>query len=174
MTFLELARKRYSVRRFSDQPVKPEQISQILAAASLAPTAHNLQPQKIYVLAGEDAIKKVRDITPMTYKAPLVFLICYDSEISWKNTEDRCYECYDAGEMDASIVATHMMMEAADLGLGSLWARAFDSKAIIEGFDLPANIVPVCLLSVGYPADNCRPAHLHDKRKNIGDIVEVL
>lgn len=174
MTFLELARRRYSLRKFSDKKVDTEAISSILAAASLAPTAHNLQPQKIYVLAGDEAIRKIREVTPMTYGAPLVFLVCYDKNISWKNRDDRCYECYDAGEMDATIVATHMMMEAADLGIESLWARAFDSQKIIEQFRLPENIVPVCLLSVGYPAQGARPAKLHDSRKSIGEIVEVL
>lgn len=174
MDFLELARERFSVRKFSTKTIEPERIAQILAAANLAPTAHNLQPQKIYVLASSGAIQKIREITPMTYKAPLVFLVCYDRNISWKNTEDQCYEEYDSGEVDAAITATHMMMEAADLGLGSLWARAFDSKKVIDGFSLPDHIVPVCLLSVGYPAENAHPAHLHYKRKDIGDIMEVL
>ncbi len=174
MSFLELARNRYSLRKFSNQNVEAEKTAQILAAANLAPTAHNLQPQKIYVLASEEALAKVRAATPMTYKAPLVFLVCYDKNISWKNTKDSCYECYDSGEVDASITATHMMMEATDLGLGSIWARAFNSKTIIEAFDLPDHIVPVCLLSVGYPAEGAHPAHLHDKRKEISEIIEVL
>lgn len=92
MDFLELARERFSVRKFSTKTIEPERIAQILAAANLAPTAHNLQPQKIYVLASSGAIQKIREITPMTYKAPLVFLVCYDRNISWKNTEDQCYE----------------------------------------------------------------------------------
>lgn len=172
MSYLELSKKRYSVRKFTDEPVTPEEVSAILAAANLAPTAHNLQPQKIYVLASEEAIGKIREVTSMTYGAPLVFLVCYDKNISWKNEEDRCYDCYDAGEMDASIVATHMMMEATDIGLGSLWARAFDSKKIIEAFSLPDNILPVCLLSVGH-ADK-GPSRLHDSRKEIKETVEIL
>lgn len=174
MDFLELSRKRYSLRKFSDKKVTTEEIAGILTAANLAPTAHNLQPQKIYVLTSQEALAKIREVTPMTYKAPLVFLVCYDKTISWKNKDDQCYECYDAGEMDATIVATHMMLEASDLGLGSLWARAFDSRKVIDAFSLPENIVPVCLLSVGHPAEGAKPARLHDMRKEIGEFVEVL
>ena len=174
MDFLELARKRYSVRKFSEKKVDVELVSRILAAANLAPTAHNLQPQKIYVLVSDDAIGRVREVTPMTYGAPLVFMVCYDKKISWKNEDDGCYECYDSGETDAAITATHMMMEAADLGLGSLWARAFDSRKLIDSFGLPENIVPVCLLSVGYPAEGARPSRLHKTKKGIEEITEVL
>ncbi len=174
MDFLQLAGKRYSVRKYTDKKPAPEDISRILAAGNLAPTAHNLQPQKIYVLASDEALEKVRAVTKMTFGAPLVFLICYDNTISWKNTKDQCYDNYDSGEVDAAITATHMMMEATDLGLGSLWARAFDSKLIIDQFDLPEGIMPVCLLSVGYPAEGAKPSRLHASRKNIGEMVEVL
>ena len=174
MDYLELARKRYSERRFSDKGVEPDKIAKILEAGRIAPTAHNLQPQKIYVIASEEAHAKLLTKTKMTYGAPLVFLVCYDNTISWKNTKDQCYDNYDSGEVDAAITATHMMMEATDLGLGSLWARAFDSKLIIDQFDLPEGIMPVCLLSVGYPAEGAKPSRLHASRKNIGEMVEVL
>ena len=173
MDYLELARRRYSERRFSDKGVEPDKIAKILEAGRIAPTAHNLQPQKIYVIASEEAHAKLLTKTKMTYGAPLVFLVCYDNTISWKNTNDRCYENYDSGEVDATLAASSMMMEATDLGLSTLWARAFDSADMIEIFDLPENIVPVVLLSVGYPGPESRPSRLHDSRKPIDEIVVI-
>lgn len=174
MEFLELAKKRYSERRFSSRQVEGAKIAKLLEAGRLAPTAHNLQPQRIYVIASEKARQGLVQVTPMTYGAPLVFLVCYDKKVSWKNTKDRCYDNYDSGEVDAAIAATSMMMEATDLDLVSLWARAFDSKDLIDLFGLPENIIPVCLLSVGYPSEASKPSRLHDSRKDIDEIVRVL
>ena len=95
MEFLELAKKRYSERRFSKRQVEGSKIAKILEAGRLAPTAHNLQPQRIYVIASKKAREGLLQVTPMTYGAPLVFLVCYDKNVSWKNTNDRCYDIYD-------------------------------------------------------------------------------
>lgn len=77
--------------------------------------------------------------------------------------------------MDASIVCTHMMLEAEDLGLGSVWLLLFDPNAVTQVFDLPENIKPVCLLPVGYPADNAVPyAPWHDSFRDMDNIaVEI-
>ena len=116
MTFLELAESRFSVRRFEKTAVEQEKIDAILRAAQLAPTAKNLQPQKIYVLKSEEAIKKINEVTSRAYQAPLVFVVCYDKNIAWTNPLDNNAS---SGEMDATIVGTHMMLEAAEQGLGS-------------------------------------------------------
>ena len=102
MTFLELAEKRFSVRRFEKTPVEQEKINAILRAAQLAPTAKNLQPQKIYVLKSAEAIKKINEVTSRAYQAPLVFVVCYDKNIAWTNPLDNNES---SGEMDATINA---------------------------------------------------------------------
>ena len=110
MNFLQLAADRYSVRSFSDRPIEPEKMDNILKAGQLAPTAVNFQPQKIYVLKSKEAILKVRSLTRFAYNAPVVLLFCADTSKAWKSP----VECgYDTGEMDVSIVCTHMMLEAA-------------------------------------------------------------
>ena len=63
----------------------------------IAPTAVNYQPQKIYVLKSDESLKKIRSITKSTYEAPLVFLVCADTERSWHST---FVDGYDSGEMD--------------------------------------------------------------------------
>ena len=137
MNFMELAADRYSVRSFSDKPVEQEKIDLILKAAQLAPTAVNFQPQMIYVLKSEAALGKINRLCRCIYGAPLVFLICSDERKTWKSQTE---PGYSAGEMDCSIVCAHMMLEAWELGVGSVWVRLFDVNKVAKAFDLPPYI----------------------------------
>lgn len=160
--FLELAKERYSVRKFSDKKVESDKIELILEAARLAPTACNFQPQRILVIDDKDGLKKLKNCTPYHFDAPLIFLVCYDKSVSWK----RKYDNKDAGDIDASIVTTHMMLEIANLGLGSTWVGSFDPEILNTTFELPDNFVPVALLPTGYPAEDAEPYSGHYKRLN--------
>ena len=172
MSFLELAKERYSVRSYVDRPVEQEKIDLILKAAQLAPTAVNYQPQKIYVLKSDEAMAKINRLCRCIYGAPLVFLICSDERLTWKSHTERGYS---SGEMDCSIVCTHMMLEAWELGLGSVWVRLFDVQAVAKAFDLPSYIQPICLLPVGYaPEDSVPYAPWHDVYRPIEEFTEVL
>lgn len=172
MDFLELSKKRYSVRKYSDRPVEDEKLQKILEAAKLAPTACNFQPQRIYVLKSESAKDKLSAITRMTYGAPIILLVCFDEDVSWKNTPETFGEYYEGGEMDATIVGTQMMNMATELGLGTLWARGFDSKKVHEAFNLPANIRVAFILDVGYPGETS--VNPHTKRNDISSFVTEL
>ncbi len=170
MTFNELAKARYSCRKFSDKEVEQEKIEYILKAAQLAPTAVNYQSQKIYVLKSEESLSKVAECTKYSFNAPLNFLVCYDKEASWK----RGYDGHDEGIVDASIITTHMMLAAAEQGLGTTWVGSFDPAKAKELYSLPENIVPIAFLPTGYPAENAHPAHLHDKRKELTETVKYI
>ena len=100
----------------------------------------------------------------------MAILICYDKNTSWK----RSYDKKDHGDIDASIVCASMMFEAAELGLGTSWVCNFDPEAVKREFSLPGNIVPSSILPLGYPADDAKPAPLHEQRKPISDTVTVL
>ena len=170
--FLRFARERYSVRSFSDTPIEQHKIDSILTAAQLAPTAVNFQPQMIYVLKSEEALAKIRQVCRSTYGAPLVFLICSDERKTWKSQTERGYS---SGEMDCSIVGTHMMLEAWEQGLGSVWVRLFDVKAVAKAFDLPPYMKPISLLPVGYASKDSVPyAPWHDVYKPIEEISTEL
>lgn len=174
MDFLSLCKERYSVRKFSSKKIEDDKLSKILEAGRLAPTAKNSQSHKIFVLKSAEALKKAYDATPMCYNAPLVLLVCYDTSISYKNTADTAYVNYDGGEVDASIVVTSMMYQATELGLGTLWARGFDAQKIIDAFDLPENLHVVCLLDIGYPAEDSKPSERHELRKPLSETVKEL
>lgn len=162
MNFIELVKERYAVRSFSDRPVEDEKLNQILEAGRLAPTAVNEQPQRIYILKSPEALKKVRSVCRYALNAPVVLLICYDKNVSWK--AEKYGDDFDAGEMNACIVTTTMMMEAAELGVGTLWVRGYHSQDVIDVFNLPENIVPVCMLDLGYPSDQSKPSPSHFSR----------
>lgn len=99
-------------------------------------------------------------------------MVCADTERSWHSP---FVAGYDSGEMDGSIVCTHMMLEAEDLGLGSCWVLLFDPKKVKEAFRLPENIKPLCLLPVGYPSEMAQPYRpWHDVFRKMDDIATEL
>ena len=160
MKFSNLAESRYSVRKFSEKSVEKEKLDLVLRAGQLAPTACNYQPQRILVINDEDALTKLKKCTPFHFDAPITLLICYDSTVSAK----RKFDDKDLGDIDASIVTTHMMLQAADLGLGTTWVEHFDPAIVKKEFSLPDHMVPVALLPMGYPAEDATPSAMHNKR----------
>lgn len=167
MKFLELSKERFSVRKFSDKKVEKEKLDLILEAGRNAPTACNYQPQRILVLNDEKDLSKISLCTPFQFHQQLALLVCYDKTVSWK----RKYDEKDEGEIDASIVATHMMLQASELEIGSTWVGHFDPKKIKEAYCIPENIIPVAILLMGYPADDAVPNKLHYERLDIEQTV---
>ena len=110
----------------------------------------------------------------MAYNAPLVLMVCYDKAQSYKNTADTRYAGYDGGEVDAAIVTTAMMMEATELGLGTLWARGFNAQDIYDAFPEIAGLELVCLLDIGYPAPDSVPSPRHGERLPLAETVRTL
>ncbi len=163
MKFLDLAKERYSVRKFDKRKVEQEKIDSILEAGKLAPTACNYQPQRVILIQSQDGLERVKDCTRYHFDAPLTLIICYDSTVSWK----RSFDNYDMGAVDAGIVATHMILEIAELGLGSTWVGHFDPQKVKENFSLPENIIPVAILPIGYPAEESSPNPNHTKRQKL-------
>ena len=159
MSFFELAKSRYSVRKFLSRPIEQEKLDRIIESGRIAPTAKNNQPQKVYILRSEEALEKINGLTPCVYGAPIVLMVCYDFNVAWHNSYRRAY---DSGEIDSSIVCTHMMLEAWDLGIGSCWVGMFSDKEVAEAFSLPENIKPVALMPLGYPAPDAAPSLKHD------------
>lgn len=167
MSYQELVARRYSVRKFSQRPVEPEKLALILNAARLAPTAVNRQPQRILVLRSREQLDKLPRCTRSSFGCTLALLVCYDTTASWK----RKFDGMDSGVIDASIVTDQMMMAATELGLGTTWVCSFDPVAMRETFEIPAELEPVNLLVMGYPAEDAAPGSLHGVRKPLEETV---
>ena len=168
MTFLNLAQERYSVRKFSAREVEQEKIDQILRAGQIAPTACNNQPQKILVIQSAEALEKLQKCKTSHFGETLAVLTCYDRTLCWK----REYDDKSSGDIDASIITTHMMLAAQELGIGSTWVMHFIPEAIKEEFMLPDNYEPVSLLVMGYPAEDAKPFPGHTSVRPIAETVQ--
>ena len=166
MEFEKVIRERTAIRKFKDEQIKKEELDSILEAGRLAPTAKNIQPQKIYVVQSKEGIEKIDKSSPCRYNATTVLVVCSDKDIAFKK------EDYSTYEMDACIVATHMMLEATNVGLGSIWIEFFDAKKLKQEFNLDSNIEPICLIPLGYVADDYNGNPMHSIRKNIKEMVE--
>lgn len=80
MEFTDIIKNRYSCKRYSDRAVEADKLAAILEAGRVAPTAKNLQEQRVYVLQSTEALEKFDGLTPCRYGAPTVLLVAFDSE----------------------------------------------------------------------------------------------
>ena len=167
MEFLELAKKRFSVRQYTAQKVEKEKLDRVLKAAQVAPTACNLQPVHMLVVESEEGIEKVKKAANI-HGASMVILVCADQEKAWKRACDgKC-----SADIDASILTDHMMLEATELGLGSLWICSFRPYVLREEFALPANLEVVNILALGYAAcGQADPERHSEKRASLESMV---
>ncbi len=155
------------MRKFSDKKVPKGIIEKILQAGLLAPTGCNNQPQRIIVVQSEEGLAKIKESTRCHFDAPLVFIISYNKDECWK----RPYDGKLSGDIDASIVTTHMMLEAAELGLGSCWVMHYRPEVLKEKFTLAENLESTALLVCGYPAEGAAPAPGHEACRPKEDLV---
>lgn len=166
MEFLELAKSRFSVLNYDTRSVEQEIIEKVLASALAAPTACNNQPQRILVIQDDEGRKRLNRVVPSRRYVPIAFLVCYDKTMSWVRPMDG----KNSGEIDAAIVATHMMMELTDLGLGSIWVMYWDPAAMKREFALKEELEPVALLIAGYHAPDAKPRKGHLESVSLRDI----
>lgn len=167
--FLTLAAERYSVRKYSSTPVEQEKIDKILEAGKLAPTAMNSQPQMVFVLKSDSAVAKANKISPCIFGAPHAFLICYDDKRACQLGEQG-----NCGDIDCSIVLTHMMLEAWNLGVGTCMVGMFKPEDAVREFNLPSNLHPLLLMPFGYPAEDAAPSPSHSEYRPMEEMVKEL
>lgn len=168
MEFNDVIRKRTATRKFSNKKILQEDISKILEAGNLAPTAKNLQPQFIYVVVSLEGLEKIDKITPCRYSAQCCLLVCSDKDKAFHKDE------YSTFEIDATIVATHMILEATNLNIDSTWIEAFDKNEAKDIFEIDDNLEPVCIINLGYKTDDCPENSMHNQRKNINEMIKYI
>lgn len=169
MDFMTLAKKRCSIRAYTDQKVEPEKLAQILEAARIAPTAKNLQPLKLLAVQSEEGLAKLGKAANI-YGAPLAIVACADHDRNWT----RPFDGKQSGDIDASILTDHMMLEATELGLGSVWICFFKPDVLREEFALPENLEPINILAIGYSAGEHAKSDRHEIRADLDQLVEYL
>lgn len=170
MDFITLAKKRFSVRKFEDKPVEKEALDAIIEAGRWAPTAKNIQPFKVYALKSDEALAKIRSITPATFNAPVVLLLCEDTPSAWVNP----FDDFNSSALDIGIFASHLMLAVEDQGLGTTCVCWYDTAKVKEAFEIPDGLQPRILLPIGYPAADVQPGPMHPFRKETADLVVEL
>jgi len=169
MDFEKLAAARYSARKFSDRPVEKEKLMKILEVGRLAPTAKNLQSQRIIAVTSPEGLEKVNKAY-RCFGAPVVLVVCADRSAACDApTTER-----NMAETDATIVATHMMLETYELGLGCTYVCAFKTAILKEELELDENIEPYAILPIGYPAEDCVPSERHSQRFPLEHTVKFI
>ena len=170
MEFKEVIRDRFSCRKYSAREIEREKLDAVLEAGRLAPTAKKLQEQHIYVVQSEEALAKIDKVTPCRYGAPTVLVVAFDKNNVFAYPGGK----RDSGVEDATIVATHMILAAADEGLGSCWINFFQPEKMAAELGLPENEEVLMMLDLGYAADGVKPAPGHSARKPLTDTVSWL
>lgn len=170
MSFLELAKNRYSCRKFSDKPVEQEKIDKIIESAMVAPTAANLQPFKIWQIDTKEMLDKIAKATPFTFGVSLLFVVGANKSRAY----NRNFDGKNFAEIDAAIVATHMMMEIQDLGLATTWVGHFDPAILKSEFPEMENYEVVGVFPVGYAADDAKISELHYNSRSKEELLAKL
>ncbi len=167
MEFKDAVKNRYSCKKFSPRQVEKEKLTAILEAGRQAPTAKNLQEQHIYVLQSADRLSVIDAATPCRYNAPTVLVVAYDKNNVFTYPGGK----RDSGAEDAAIVATHLMLAAADEKVDSCWINFFDPEKLAQELGLPENEEILMLLDLGYAAEGAGPLPNHSSRKPLEETV---
>lgn len=170
MDFSKVIKERYSCKNFGDRPLENEKLEAILKAGSVAPTAKNFQEQRIYVIRTQEFLAKIDEVTPCRYNAPAVLVVAFDKN----NVFTYPGEKRDSGIEDATIVATHMILAAADEGVDSCWINYFDPEKLAAVLELPDNEEILMILDLGYAAEGAGPLANHNSRKPLSETVFYL
>lgn len=147
--FMSLVQARKSVRSYSDKPVEEEKLVRILEAARLAPSWANKQPWSYVVVKDsarrEEVAKACGLLNTWLKKAPVIIVACADPRRSGRRNGMDYYL------VDMGISMEHLVLAAADQGLGTCWIGYFDEQKIKQALSVPEDMKVVTLSPVGYP-----------------------
>lgn len=171
MDFFEIIQARRSIRLFKDLPVEPEKLQAILQAVNSAPSAGNLQGYEVLLitrLEQRQALVQAALGQEFLAQAPLDLVFCANPERSAVKYGKRGRQLYSV--QDATIACTYAMLAATALGLATVWVGAFDDEGVRRAVGIPAGLLPVAVLPVGYAAESPNPR----SRRPLEELVHRL
>lgn len=165
MDFQELVGHRYSVRAYKPDPVEEDKLNLILGAGRMAPTAANRQAFRLIVVHTKGREAELRRIYDRDWfvQAPIVICCCGMHGENYVREGRRSYL-----DVDIGIVMDHVILAAADLGLGTCWVGAFNADAAREVLGIPEEVEPIIFTPLGYAADQPKPK----VRKTLEELVK--
>ena len=171
MEFTEVVRNRYSCKNFdAGKAVDAAKLTEILEAGRVAPTAKNFQEQKIYVIQSAEGLAKIDKATPCRYNAPTCLVVAFDRTNVFTYPGGR----RDSGVEDATIVATHLILAAANAGVDSCWINFFEPEELAQALDLPEEEEILMLLDLGIAADGTGALPNHNSRKELTETISYM
>jgi nitroreductase len=167
MNLKDALHSRRSIRRYEKRTVSRDMVSALLEAAEDAPSAGNLRARR-YVVATRQEMRKILSLAAygqdQIESAPVVIVVCADVDRSSSRYGDRG-SLYAIQDADAATMC--LLLAAHDQGLGACWNGAFDDALVREALGLEENILPVAIISIGWPAE--KPSA--SQRRDLGGMV---
>lgn len=144
--FRTLCQHRRSIRTFTSQPVEREKIDYILQCALMSPSAKRLNPWEFVVVTDEAVLRPLADCktygSQMFKTATAGIIVALDTNLT------------DTWQADGAIAAEHMLLAAAEQGLGACWCHIYgrdDSEAMVKRMTgIPDNYAILCAIALGY------------------------
>lgn len=166
MELLDIIKSRRSVRRFKEEKIPKEDLRKILEAGIWAPSGSNIQPWEFILVTGNDTIEKIKLISPGLFGTPSALIVLC---INKKRAEKGGRAGESTALMDVSMAAQNMMLMAYSLGIGSCPIVSFNKTALKELLDVPEEVEPVLIISLGYPEFWPKPP----RRRPLVEVVHV-
>ena len=152
MDVMEAIKNRRSIRQFTDQPIEKDKLERLLEAARWAPSGGNLQRWRFVVVTSPSQRELVKKFAPGIFAIPSAFIIiCAETEPDANEWKKRLYLA------DCSIASQNIMLAAHAMGMGTCVALSYAKSAISEILDLPDNVEPMLVVTLGYPAEDPEP-----------------
>ena len=166
MTVLEVISKRRSIRKYKPDPIPHQVLERVLEAARLAPSGNNLQPWKFIVVKNQVIRQKLAEASRRQYfmaEAPITIVAC--------GYPDNCYprmgRYMKSWPVDVAIALEHLILQAAEEGLGTCWIGAFEEEKVKRILSVPEEVKVLALTPLGCPAEE-PPAR---RRKPLEEII---
>ena len=161
MNTLEAINNRRSIRKYTEKPVEFEKITTILDAARKAPCAGNLQDWRFILVTEKNLIKQVSEFAIEQYwiqTAPIVIIVCAIPEKHEQYYGLRGKRLYNIQDCAAAI--ENILLAATDMGLGSCWIGAFEEEKLRAVFNIPADVRPQAIITIGYGDETPQERHM--------------
>lgn len=160
---MNLLLDRRSIRKYKDEKISNEKIKMLIKAAMYAPSARNYQPWEFVIIDDRDVLDKIPEFHPyagMMKKASHGIVVCGDLNVE---------ENVNYVNQNCSAATQNILLAAHGLGLGAVWLGVFPREQRVNGLKellgLPENILPVSLISIGYPAEEKKRPDRFDRSK---------
>jgi nitroreductase len=161
---IDLIYRRRSIRKFTEQPLSEEQIETLLKAGMAAPSAMNAQPWEFIVITDAQILSKFRNalmFAKQNYTA--VVCVCGSPRVAKNKAGSRFWA------QDCSAATQNILLAATALGLGSVWIGVHPvvifERQIRDILNIPADVTPLNLIGLGYPAEEKEPRTQYDEKR---------